>query len=47
LDVGAGKGRFASELALYAKHLQLKLFDYRLCLSWPKPIFKAKACSTA
>jgi len=27
LDVGAGKARFASELAMHAPHLQLKLFD--------------------
>ena len=27
LDVGAGKGRFASELAAHAPHLQIKLFD--------------------
>jgi demethylspheroidene O-methyltransferase len=27
LDVGAGKGRFASELATHAPHLKVKLFD--------------------
>lgn len=42
LDVGAGKGRFASELALYAKHLQLKLFDLPPVLELAKANFQSK-----
>ena len=42
LDVGAGKGRFASELALYAQHLQLKLFDLPPVLELAKANFQSK-----
>lgn len=42
LDVGAGKGRFASELALHAKHLQLKLFDLPPVLELAKANFQSK-----
>jgi demethylspheroidene O-methyltransferase len=42
LDVGAGKGRFASELALHAKHLQLKLFDLPPVLELAKATFQSK-----
>ena len=42
LDVGAGKGRFASELALHAKHLQLKLFDLPPVLALAKANFESK-----
>ncbi len=42
LDVGAGKGRFASELALHAKHLKLKLFDLPPVLELAKATFQSK-----
>ena len=42
LDVGAGKGRFASELALHAKHLDLKLFDLPPVLELAKATFESK-----
>jgi demethylspheroidene O-methyltransferase len=42
LDVGAGKGRFASELALHAKHLSLKLFDLPPVLELAKTTFQSK-----
>ena len=42
LDVGAGKGRFASELALHAKHLQLKLFDLPPVLELARETFQSK-----
>jgi len=42
LDVGAGKGRFASELALHAKHLQLKLFDLPPVLELAQANFQSK-----
>lgn len=42
LDVGAGKGRFASELALHAKHLSLKLFDLPPVLELAKATFESK-----
>ena len=42
LDVGAGKGRFASELALHAKHLSLKLFDLPPVLELAKATFQSK-----
>jgi demethylspheroidene O-methyltransferase len=42
LDVGAGKGRFASELALYVKHLKLKLFDLPPVLELAKATFQSK-----
>jgi len=42
LDVGAGKGRFASELALHAKHLKLKLFDLPPVLELAKLNFQSK-----
>jgi demethylspheroidene O-methyltransferase len=42
LDVGAGKGRFASELALHAPHLKLKLFDLPPVLELAKATFQSK-----
>jgi demethylspheroidene O-methyltransferase len=42
LDVGAGKGRFASELALHVKHLKLKLFDLPPVLELAKATFQSK-----
>ena len=42
LDVGAGKGRFASELALHAKHLKLQLFDLPPVLELAKATFQSK-----
>jgi len=42
LDVGAGKGRFASELALHAPHLKLKLFDLPPVLELAKSTFQSK-----
>ena len=42
LDVGAGKGRFASELAMHAKHLQLKLFDLPPVLELAHATFQSK-----
>jgi demethylspheroidene O-methyltransferase len=42
LDVGAGKGRFASELALHAPHLQFKLFDLPPVLELAKANFQSK-----
>jgi demethylspheroidene O-methyltransferase len=42
LDVGAVKGRFASELALYAPHLKLKLFDLPPVLELAKANFQSK-----
>ena len=45
LDVGAGKGRFTSELAVHAPHLQLKLFDLPPVLELADANFKAKGLS--
>jgi demethylspheroidene O-methyltransferase len=42
LDVGAGKGRFASELALHVKHLKLQLFDLPPVLELAKATFQSK-----
>jgi demethylspheroidene O-methyltransferase len=42
LDVGAGKGRFASELALHARHLKIKLFDLPPVLELAKANFQSK-----
>ena len=40
LDVGAGKGRFVSELAAHAPHLKFKMFDLPpvLALATPRPV---------
>jgi demethylspheroidene O-methyltransferase len=45
LDVGAGKGRFTSELAVHAPHLQLKLFDLPPVLELAGANFKSKGLS--
>lgn len=45
LDVGAGKGRFSSELALHAQHLQLQLFDLPPVLDLAKATFQSKGLS--
>jgi len=42
MDVGAGKGRFASELALHAQHLKLQLFDLPPVLALAKANFQSK-----
>lgn len=42
MDVGAGKGRFASELALHAPHLKLQLFDLPPVLELAKATFQSK-----
>lgn len=43
LDVGAGKGRFVSELAAHAPHLQFKMFDLPLCSNSPAKTFTPRA----
>ena len=42
LDVGAGKGRFVSELAAYAPHLQFKMFDLPPVLALAREGLQAK-----
>ena len=42
LDVGAGKARFASELAIHAPHLTLKLFDLPPVLALAEANLRAK-----
>ena len=42
LDVGAGKGRFTSELALRAQQLQIQLFDLPPVLSLAQANFQSK-----
>lgn len=42
LDVGAGKARFASELAIHSPHLSLKLFDLPPVLALAEANLKAK-----
>jgi demethylspheroidene O-methyltransferase len=42
LDVGAGKGRFVSELAAHAPHLQFKMFDLPPVLELAREGLKAK-----
>ena len=42
LDVGAGRGRFVSELALHAPHLQFKMFDLPPVLALADENLRAK-----
>jgi demethylspheroidene O-methyltransferase len=42
LDVGAGKGRFVSELAAHAPHLQFKMFDLPPVLALAREGLQAK-----
>ena len=42
LDVGAGKGRFVSELAAHAPHLQFKMFDLPPVLALARESLQAK-----
>ena len=42
LDVGAGKGRFVSELAAHAPHLQFKMFDLPPVLSLARDNLQSK-----
>ncbi|MFN9728456.1 methyltransferase [Acidovorax sp.] len=42
LDVGAGKGRFVSELAVHAPHLQFKMFDLPPVLELAREGLQAK-----
>jgi demethylspheroidene O-methyltransferase len=42
LDVGAGKGRFVSELAMHAPHLQFKMFDLPPVLELAREGLQAK-----
>jgi demethylspheroidene O-methyltransferase len=45
LDVGAGKGRFVSELAAHAPHLQFKMFDLPPVLELAREALQAKGLS--
>lgn len=45
LDVGAGKGRFVSELAAHAPHLQFKMFDLPPVLALAREGLQAKGLS--
>jgi len=45
MDIGAGKGRFASDLAQHAPHLQLKLFDLPPVLELAKTNVQARGLS--
>ena len=45
LDVGAGKGRFVSELAAHAPHLQFKMFDLPPVLALAREGLHAKGLS--
>jgi demethylspheroidene O-methyltransferase len=45
LDVGAGRGRFVSELAAHAPHLQFKMFDLPPVLALAREGLQAKGLS--
>ncbi len=45
LDVGAGRGRFVSELAVHAPHLQFKLFDLPPVLALARENLQAQGLS--
>lgn len=45
MDIGAGKGRFASDLAMHAPHLKLKLFDLPPVLELAKANVQARGLS--